>query len=145
MYGITIRPASPKDLLTVYEIETQSFTDPYRLPLLHSLYQANRRTFLVAEKDGAVVGYVIVSVRNDFGHIISIAVRPAERKKNIGSAIVNEVLLILKDMDVRLVRLEVRRNNAEAQSFYERLGFTQSHALEKYYGDEDALVYFRLL
>lgn len=145
MRGIRIRPVVSKDFETVYAIETQSFKDPYQLPLLHFLYNANRRTFLVAEKDGAVVGYVIVSVKNDLGHIISVAIRPSERKKNIGSAIVNEVLEILKDMDVRLVRLEVRCSNAEAQSFYELLGFTQSHTLDKYYGDEDAFVYFKLL
>lgn len=145
MRGIRIRPVVSKDFETVYAIETQSFKDPYQLPLLHFLYNANRRTFLVAEKDGAVVGYVIVSVKNDLGHIISVAIRPSERKKNIGSAIVNEVLEILKDMDVRLVRLEVRCRNAEAQSFYGLLGFTQSHTLDKYYGNEDAFVYFKLL
>lgn len=145
MGEMRIREASREDLDAVYAIEKQSFKDPYPMDFLGFLYEADRKTFLVAEKDGAVVGYIIASVERDLGHIISIAVNPLERNKNIGRALMGKVLKILKTSDVTSVRLEVRRSNIEAQSFYEELGFKHSHVLENYYGDEDALVYFKQL
>lgn len=145
MDEIRIREASREDLDAVYEIEKQSFKDPYSLDFLGFLHEVNHKTFLVGEKDGGVIGYVIASVERDLGHIISIAVHPLERKKNIGGAIMGEVLKILKVRGVNMVRLEARQSNIEAHSFYESLGFKRSYVLESYYGDEDALVYFKHL
>jgi len=145
MCGIRIREALPKDLDAIYEIEKQSFKDPYPSAFINFLYDVNRRTFLVAEKDGAVIGYVIASAERDIGHIISVAVHPSERRRHIGRAIMGEVLKTLKDTGVATVRLEVRQSNAEAQRFYESLGFRRSYTLDNYYGEEDALVYFKPL
>jgi ribosomal protein S18 acetylase RimI-like enzyme len=41
--------------------------------------------------------------------------------------------------------LEVKRSNVEAQRFYEDHGFIYSHTIERYYDDEDALIYYRSL
>ena len=145
MGKIRIREASREDLDAVYEIEKQSFKDHYSIDFLGFLYEVDRKTFLVAEKDGVVVGYIIAAVERSLGHIVSIAVHTLERNKKIGRAMMDKVLKILKASDATLVRLEVRRSNIEAQSFYEALGFKRSHALEDYYGDEDALIYFKQL
>lgn len=145
MREVIIRAVLHKDLKTVYEIERRSFKDPYPLALLDFLYDVNCKTFLVSEKDGAVIGYIIASADRDLGHVISIAINPSERKKNIGRAMMSEMLKILKGMGVRTVRLEVRKSNIEAQMFYEFLGFKLSHKIDNYYGDENALVYFHFL
>jgi len=145
MGKIRIREASREDLDAVYEIEKQSFKDPYSMDFLGFLYEVDRKTFLIAEKDGVVVGYIIAAVEKNLGHIVSIAVHPLERNKKVGRAMMDKVLKILKASDATLVRLEARRSNIEAQSFYEALGFKRSHVLENYYCDEDALIYFKQL
>jgi len=145
MGEMKIRRASRKDLEAVYEIEKQSFKDAYPPSFLDFLYEANRGTFLVAERDGTIVGYIIASADGELGHIISIAIHPSERRKHIGRAIMGEVLNILMNMGVTTVRLEVRRSNLDAQRFYELLGFKRSYALDNYYGDEEAIVYFKTL
>jgi ribosomal-protein-alanine N-acetyltransferase len=144
MNEIRVREATIKDLETVYVIEKQSFKDPYSSDFIEFFYNSNRRTFLVVEKDGVIVGYIIASPEKNLGHIIAIAISPSERRKNIGRTIMNEILRILKNMGVISVKLEVRKSNTEAQMFYEALGFKRSYTLDNYYGDEDALIYFRL-
>lgn len=145
MNEIRIREVTSKDLETVYAIDKQSFKDPYSLAFIEFLYNADRRTFLVAEKDGVVVGYIIASPEKDLGHIIAIAINPSERRKYIGRTIMDAIINILRSMGVSSVRLEVRLSNIEAQKFYEALGFQRSYTIDNYYGDEDALVYFKLL
>lgn len=145
MCEIKVREASREDLQKVYEIEKGSFKDPYPLAYIEFLYDINRRTFLIAEKGGTAVGYIIASAEKDLGHIISIATHPLERGKEVGRSLMSKVLKILEAAGVTTVRLEVRKSNVEAQKFYEFLGFKSSHSIENYYGDEDALVYFKLL
>jgi ribosomal-protein-alanine N-acetyltransferase len=145
MREVTIRTVSREDLERVYDIEKESFEDPYPPAFISFLYDADKKTFLVAEKDRIVVGYIIASAEKDRGHIISIAIYPSERRKEIGRALMGEVLKILEAIGVATVRLEVRKSNIEAQRFYELLGFKYSHDLDKYYGDEDALVYYKSL
>lgn len=142
---IRIREVTSKDLDIVYSIDKESFKDPYPLAFIEFLYHADRRTFLVAEKDGMVVGYIIASPEKDLGHIIAIAIKPSERRKNIGRTMMEAVLKILRSVGVSSVRLEVRLSNIEAQRFYEALGFQRSHSIDKYYGDEDALVYLKTI
>jgi len=96
MGTIRIRRVLRQDLDTVYRIEKQSFTDYYPRTFLSYLYDVHRSTFLVAEKEKAVVGYVIAAATRDLGRIISIAVHPSERKKAVGSSIMREVLKILQ-------------------------------------------------
>ena len=142
---VIIRNVSREDLERVYEIEKESFKDPYPLVFIDFLYEVNNKTFLVAEWRGKIVGYVIASAKKDLGHIVSIAIHPSERKKDIGGALMLEMLKCLATAGVTTVKLEVRKNNIEAQRFYEFLCFKCSHIINKYYGDEDALVYFKSL
>lgn len=145
MIEIKIREVTNKDLDAVYSIDVEAFKDPYPLAFIEFLYHADRRTFLIAEKNGAVIGYVIASPEKDLGHIIAIAIRQSEQRKHIGRTIMEAVLQLLKSAGVSSVRLEVRQSNVEAQRFYEALGFQRSHNIEKYYGNEDALVYMKTL
>ena len=142
---IGIRAASREDLKRVYEIEKACFKSPYPFSFLDFLYNINLKTFLVAEKSGTVVGFVIASAEKGLGRIISIATHPTQRKREIGRMLMTEVLKVLVALGMKVVRLEVRKSNIEAQRFYEFLGFKSSHTVDKYYGDEDALVYFKLI
>jgi len=142
---VKVREALHDDLEKVYEIETQSFKDPYSLTFLKFLYQANRRTYLVGERENVVIGYVIASIDRDMGHILSIAISPLERRKKVGKRLMEVVLNILYSIGAHVVRLEVRQSNIEACKFYEDLGFQPSYTVQKYYGEEDAIIYFKTL
>ncbi|MFH0749110.1 MAG: ribosomal protein S18-alanine N-acetyltransferase [Candidatus Bathyarchaeota archaeon] len=142
---VKLRCITRDDLERVYEIEKESFKDPYPLSFINYLYEVNQKTFRVAEKDGKIIGYIIASVEGDIGHIVSIAIHPSERKKDVGRKLMDDVLELLLSASVTTVRLEVRKSNIEAQRFYEILGFKFSYVIDKYYGDEDALIYLKPL
>lgn len=143
MQEIKIRRVTKEDLEPISEIERLSFEDFYSPTFMDVLYRLNRETFLVAEKEGKIVGYVIATNDGGVGHIISIAIQPSERRKHIGWSLMAKVLDILKESKVTTVRLEVKKSNVEAQKFYEALGFKYYYTIDGYYGDEDGLVYFK--
>ena len=137
-----VRKAAEEDLDAIYEIERASFKDPYPLGYLKALHNLSPQNFHIAERGGAPVGYIIATEDRGRGHILAIAVHPAERRKSIGKRLVAESLKALRSRGVKTVRLEVRRSNVEAQRFYEELGFKYSYAIKGYYDDEDGLVYY---
>ncbi len=143
---IIIREFKPKDLLQVFEIERVSFKDPYSPLLLLDLYYMHKRTFLVAEKNGRIVGYIIARIVYDRGHIIAIAVHPKYRRCGIGTALMEKIFDIFKEYGIKKVWLEVRVSNSAAIKFYKKLGFYETKIIKHYYRDgEDALVLEKIL
>jgi ribosomal-protein-alanine N-acetyltransferase len=142
---IIIRKVSKKDLNAIYEIERLSFRRPYPNGFLKTLYTIYSNHFLIAEKNGQPVGYILATHTHNNGHIISIAVHPSVRRKGIGKKLLTTLEEALNKLGVTLLRLEVRKSNILAQHFYEELDFTFSYTIEHYYNDEDGLVYYKTL
>ena len=96
-------------------------------------YRAFPETFLVFSEEN-VVGYLIYT---SDGHIVSLAVDPAHRRRRIGTSLINAAESRCRD--TRLL-VEVREGNTGAQKFYESLGFCRTSRICLYYGNEDAYV-----
>ena len=141
LVGLTIREARVEDLRDVFEIELKCFPDPYPMDLLRKLLSSYPRTFLVAETDGRIVGYIIAGVRwLSVGHILAIAVDPAYRGRGIGTSLMREVFRRFREDGVRHVRLEVRKSNVVAISFYHKLGFIERFEVPFYYSDGETAI-----
>lgn len=134
MGNISIRSVRTTDMPYIYEIEQISFKQPYPPSYIDNLLQHSPKTFLVAEKERKIVGYVAAIVQGaGLGHIISIAVRPGYHRQGIGTALILRLMEILKDIGASAVRLEVRKSNVAAQKMYAKLGFKIAHTLQTYY------------
>jgi len=81
---------------------------------------------LLAEEDGRAVGFIFC-VLGDRGrktaHVTDFYVRPEERGKGIGKALLGSVLEPARGAGLDHVSLEVSLRNVEARRLYERLGF----------------------
>ena len=138
---VRIRDVKPKDMQVILSIEYKCFEDPYPLSLLNHLYATHPDGFLVAEADGKILGYVIGVIRwGATGHILAIATDPPYQRRNIGSALMEHIISRLRANGAKLVRLEVRKSNAEAQQFYLKLGFREREEIPYYYEDGEAAV-----
>lgn len=136
-----IREFNIRDLKRVHEIERKSFKDPYHPLFLLELYDLFPATFLVAEINFRVVGYIIARKVNGKGHIIAIAVDPEYRNQGIGTALMHEIIERLRMRGVRKIWLEVRKSNKRAIKFYKQLGFKIDGISPSYYSDgEDAVI-----
>jgi ribosomal-protein-alanine N-acetyltransferase len=145
MQGIKIRAVDRKDLSKIYEIEKLAFKNPYPKTFMESLYHWNPKSFLIAEREEEIIGYVVATTQTDVGQIISIAVKSSDRRKGVGRDLITAIINILHSIGMNSVRLEVKRRNVTAQKFYESLGFEYSHTIYNYYGNEDAFVFFKFI
>lgn len=136
-----IRQIRADDISQIIAIEHESFHNPYPEDIITFLYERYRTTFLVAEQGGTILGYIagITSWRE--GHIVSVAVLPAWRRKGIASQLVEELYKIFRKYGKKRVKLEVRLSNKAAIALYENLGFERQKIVKKYYEDgEDAVM-----
>ena len=128
------------DLDAICALEAGCFT-AYNLSRrqLQYLQQRDTAVFLVAERDGRIVGEGIALLRHHkqslSGRAYSLAVDPAHRGQRIGERLMKAMVDELRHRGVRRCYLEVEATNASAVHLYERLGFRSIGALPDYYGD----------
>ena len=135
-----VRRASRADLPAAALLEQSCFTShrisPRQLEYLHNRPSA---VFVVAEKEGKVVGEGIALVRKNkkapSGRIYSLAVDGECRRERIGQRLLEAMLEDLTTRGVKRVFLEVEQANDSAIRLYERNGFRVSDQLPAYYGE----------
>jgi ribosomal protein S18 acetylase RimI-like enzyme len=79
----------------------------------------------VARNAGVVVGAVLAGTDGRRGYLQHLAVAPPHRGHGLGRALVERVIGALSAVGVAKCHLMVRRENAPARAFWERLGWTE--------------------
>jgi len=155
---IKLRVFEPKDLERVMYINRTCLPENYPSYFFMDHFKRFPETFLVAEDDGAVVGYIMCRIESDLlnfrpfgiakkGHTISIAVLPEYRRQGIGYALLSRALeAMTMKYGARECYLEVRVSNMPAVNLYKKLGFEVKKVIRGYYADgEDAYVMVKKL
>lgn len=89
---------------------------------------------------GLALGYSLFWHVADEVHLLNVAVAPAERRKGIGRALMDDLLAYARANAAAKVLLEVRAGNTAAIRLYESLGFAHLGVRRRYYADgEDAV------
>lgn len=134
-----------EDIDEVIRIEQESFTHPYdRFTFLYYLRDPYS-SFIVAEDDGRIIGYLVYSLKGRKATLVSIAVKKDERSKGIGKRLLNEAIKELSGK-VDELWLQVGVRNKDAIAFYKKAGFQPKWTIARYYQDgEDALVMVKRL
>lgn len=89
---------------------------------------------LVAERDGAIAGYVFgakegfdyMSLRGPAGVIYDLLVDPAHRRQGVGAALMAAMLEALKGLGVPRALLFTADKNRVAQGMFQRIGFRRT-------------------
>ena len=132
-----------EDLDTVSELEARIFPRPWsREDYAHELTENKVARYLVAERDGEVLGFAGAWIILDESHITNIAVAEEARRQGIGYGVTRALLQYLSNLGAAYATLEVRKSNEAAQGLYRKLGFIQVGIRKRYYEDngEDALL-----
>jgi ribosomal-protein-alanine acetyltransferase len=147
---IIIEDISIRQLDKLYEIEKQCFDkEAFSKQQIAYLIGDYNSIGMAAREGNEIVGFAIarVDIRRNlrFGHILTVDVAPAHRRKGIAQKLLNQIEELLKEKGVSECNLEVRENNAAALSLYEKLGYKKVGKLEKYYGDAHGLYLRKIL
>ena len=143
MSADTVRPATAADLdvLVGYEIEIarisfgdEAVTDPalHRKRITGSLGKPDEVT-LVAERDGAVVGWVWLSGRTNsltgdrYGNLRSLATSDVPGRGSVAELLLDAALSAARERGVSEVVGKVHMRNINMRAVYAKLGFAAEH------------------
>lgn len=134
--GIIFRAAHMMDATALYAIEKDVYRgeDPWSLAQFKEEIAAKDRYYIVAESDGAIVGYAGVMPAGDLTDILTMTVAPAFRRRGIAREFLKRLIDWSRNKKALAVMLEVRYNNAEAIPLYEANGFRTISERHDYYG-----------
>jgi ribosomal-protein-alanine N-acetyltransferase len=151
--GFTLRAFTVSDLERVMHINTKCLPENYSSYFYRDIYTKYPDTFIVAEMDGEIQGYIMIRVEKGWSkkgrlsparlaHVVSVAVMESYRRKGIGKALITEAMARGRRIyDCNESYLEVRVGNDPAINLYTKLGFTKVKRNYGYYLDgEDAWV-----
>ena len=147
---LIIRPFRMADLDGVYDIERRSFPSPWPRLLFRRYHYKNPQGFLVAERDGEVIGCAIAEIVKrreppEFGlkrrgHLLNLAVDPRFRRQGVGNVLMKFIIRYLQKEKAEDLWLEVPISNSGARKFYSKLGFEERGQRLLYYWNEDAVI-----
>ncbi|MBQ4516774.1 MAG: ribosomal protein S18-alanine N-acetyltransferase [Clostridia bacterium] len=139
-----IRNMTADDIDEVVKLETACFTHPWTKNMFLGELAQTTTTYMVAEQDGKIVGYMGMYQAADEGNVTNIAVLPEYRRQGIASALLNSFINLCIDKKLCFLTLEVRKSNTGAISLYKKFGFTEVGLRPKYYDNtEDAILMTR--
>lgn len=84
-----------------------------------------------------VLGYLEIRLVDGVIDIMNLFVNEEERKKGIGTALMQEMI---DKEDYNRIMLEVNENNIEAMRLYTKLGFKEISLRDRYYGEDTAII-----
>ncbi|HRP97989.1 MAG TPA: GNAT family N-acetyltransferase [Rhodocyclaceae bacterium] len=137
---VPVRSLAASDLDAVVRIdrhrsgaERRTF---YKRKFDEALGESGVRVSLVAEQDGLVVGFIMARVDyGDFGRaettavIDTIGVDPEMTGRDVGRALISQLLANLASLRVETVRTEIEWNRFGLAGFLERCGFQPGQQL----------------
>ena len=143
MDEIIIRRMKTEDVKAVAAIEKATFSRTWSAESFRREVETNvAARYLVAEKNGQVIGYAGAWVVLDECHITNIAVAEAERGHGYGKQLVSALMQYVSNLGAAWADLEVRVSNSRAQHVYAGAGFIPIGKRKRYYEDngEDAFL-----
>ncbi|MDO4269982.1 MAG: ribosomal protein S18-alanine N-acetyltransferase [Eubacteriales bacterium] len=121
MNGLWIVPMEERHIAPLAAIERACFHAPWSEEALRE--ELGKGIFLVAEREGAAVGYIGCQTVLDEGYVTNVAVSPGWRRQGVGRALVRAFASHAKARGLAFVTLEARVSNAPAIALYRGEGF----------------------
>ncbi len=147
-----LRKFKADDLQSVMQINRETLPENYSDYFFMDLFERFPETFIVAEEDGKIVGYIMCRIEVGLsnyglgglirkGHVVSIAVLPRARRRGVAQGLLNMAIQGMAFYKAKQCYLEVRVTNDPGVSLYKKLGFEVNRTVHGYYSDgEDAYV-----
>lgn len=158
MKNITITDFAAKHINDILNIQTETGLSFWSKNDYLSELERDDSIFKIAQNfNKKIVGFALIrllignsaasNISFDSSEILNIAVLNSFQKKGVGQMIFDEILLALKEKNIKEIWLEVRASNAKAIGFYQKNGFEMQFERKKYYQNptENALIFRRLI
>lgn len=144
-----IRRFELKDLDQVININKETLPENYPERFFRTIFAELPSAFQVCQLDGIILGYTMARIETGLshysifhrakkGHTVSIAVKPAYRRKGIAKRLLKESITAMINQGATELFLEVRVTNIAAVNLYKTLEFEIIKEIRHYYRDHES-------
>ncbi len=138
---LQIRPYDPEDFNALCRMDAECYAPEiaYSRRTMRAFLRLPGAECLVAEEDGAVLGFILTDRDGPAGHVITLDVAPEARRRGVGTQLLEAAHGSLAAHGVREVELETSTTNHAAVAFWKHHGYRACGLLPNYYENgEDA-------
>jgi ribosomal-protein-alanine N-acetyltransferase len=141
---VTLREMGWRDIPALTALEPELFRDDAwsAQTWWAELAGRPRRSYVVAGRNGDVVGYAGLNCGGEVAEVMTIAVAPPAQGQGLGRRLMTWLTAQARRAGAEHLMLEVRADNLAAQHLYSATGFARLSVRRRYYqpGDVDALI-----
>jgi len=141
---LVVEPMRRRDLAAIQPIEQVAYPRPWSPSVFQSeidLARRGDRYYVVARREGELVGYGGLMFVVGDAHVTNIATHPDHQRSGVATRVLADLSWEAIRRGCQALTLEVRRSNTGAQALYRRFGFAPVGIRQKYYENvEDAIV-----
>lgn len=138
-----LRSMEERDVALVAAIERRAYPFPWSANIFRDCLRVGYSCW-IADIDGELAGYAVLSVAGGEAHILNLCVAPEWQGMGIGRTLLTRLIHLARYHRTGGIFLEVRPSNTQARRLYERAGFIEVGRRPRYYPGaadrEDAII-----
>ena len=134
---ISIKRMDVSDLDLIKDVLQTDFDDFWNYNVFKQELENENSKYIVAMLDGEIVGFAGIWIVIDVAHVTNIVIKKNLRKSGIGSILLQELIKMCKDLNLKEITLEVNENNNAAINLYKKFGFEKVGFRKNYYRNGD--------
>ena len=128
------------DLEKIKNILNTDFDDFWNYEILKEELISQNTVYLVAKMEDEIVGFSGIKIIVDEADLMNIVVKKEHRKKGVASSLLNKLIFIAKEKNLKSINLEVNAKNLFAINLYKKFDFVEIGKRKKYYQNDDAIL-----
>lgn len=129
------------DLELMKDTLYSDFDNFWSYNILKQELENEKTTYVVAKENSKIVGFAGMMVFMDEATLNNIVVKKSCRGRGIGGELLESLIEICADLNLKTFTLEVNTSNTPAIKLYEKFGFQNLGIRKKYYNNsQDAYI-----
>jgi ribosomal-protein-alanine N-acetyltransferase len=124
------------DLDSISDVLLDDFDDFWNYNIFKAELENPNSHYIVAKQNDLIVGFAGIWIAVDEAHVTNIVVKKSNRGCGIGSLLLENLISMVKSLNLKSLTLEVNETNKPAIKLYEKYGFKRVGARKNYYDNK---------
>lgn len=138
--AIKIEKMNLNHLNELQEILISDFDDFWSFSTLKEEVENENSSYIIGKINNEIIGFAGLKIIFDQADIMNIVIKKTYRNQGIGTLLLENLILLAKDLNISTLFLEVNEQNKPAIHLYEKLGFKKLGVRKKYYNNNNGII-----
>lgn len=143
--NIKIQSMTLTDLDMISSNLISDFDEFWSYSILKDELESKSSYYIVAKLGTEIIGFAGIKVLLDEADIMNIVTKKSYRKKGVGSILLQNLIELSSNLNLKSITLEVNESNLPAINLYKKFNFEKIGFRKNYYKDQNAIIMLRIL